>query len=299
MALRQSLKNWYLRRTEFKWVVGVAEYSPETILDKSRRLKIHWVKNLPRESWFADPFILSAAQDKIYLLVEEFVYTTQKGRISKLVVNRHSWTLEQVIPIIDISTHLSFPAYFRENGKVYIYPESSRSGKLTLYEYDEGAETTSPVNVLSNYPLADGVFLDAGEKRYIMATTLPRDNGKVLDLYPVAAGPDAGPELQIAFKTNVARNAGVPFSVNGRQIRPAQDCTDHYGSCVVLQEIVKENDNFVFKELRRLHSPLPLYREAFHTFNVFEDRLAAVDAQGFRFGLFAQMLYHIRESFRK
>lgn len=298
MSFRQNIKDWYIRYTEFKWTVGVAEYDPETILDNDKKLKIHWIKGAPETSWFADPFILSETDSHIVLLVEEYVYATRKGRISKLVVNRHSWELEQVIPIVDIPTHLSFPAYYRENGKVYIYPESTQSGKLTLYEYDGQEGPAVPVKVLSNHPLADAVIWNSGTKEYILATTSPKDNGKILDFYPYREGPDAEAEMHYQFSTYMARNAGMPFSVNGRRIRPAQDCTGHYGSCVVLQEITGQDGKLSFKEVRRLRSPLFLYSEGFHTFNVFGGRLAAVDAQGFRHGLLARIIYRIREHFR-
>lgn len=299
MNFRESIKNRYLRFTTFKWIVGVAEFNPDTILDSSSRLKIHWIKNCPRESWFADPFILSETNDHLNILVEEYFYSSKKGRISKLVVNRHTWRLEQIIPVIDISTHLSFPAYFRQNGKVYIYPESTKSGKLTLYEYDEKGSAAIPVKEISSYPLADAVIYDRGDKTIIMATTAPNDNGKVLDVYPHSDEPSARPESRISFPTNVARNAGIPFRVGNHTIRPAQDCTRSYGSCVVLQEMTYKKETYYFEEVRRLRSPRFTYKEAFHTFNVFENRLVAVDAEGFRYGLVAQLVYHIRESIRK
>jgi hypothetical protein len=298
MTIRQTAKQWYLRFTEFKWIVGIAEYDSDTILDTREKLKIHWIKGTPKSSWFADPFILSETDNHINILVEEFFYANKKGRISKLVVNRHSWRLEQIVPVIDISTHLSFPAYFRENGKVFIYPESTRSGKLTLYEYDESNAPAIPVKELSFYPLADAVIWYSADRPYILATTTPRDNGKVLDFYPYAGNPSDKPVKQFCFNTYMARNAGLPFNVNGRQIRPAQDCTGHYGSCIVLQEIIERGSDISFREIRRLRSPLFLYQEGFHTFNVYENRLAAVDAQGFRYGFAAQVFYHIREHFR-
>lgn len=298
MSLRQFIKKWFIRLTEFKWIVGVAEYDPDIIFDNKKGLLIHWIKNLPKDSWFADPFILAETDTHVHILVEEFFYADNKGRISKLIVNRDNWKLEQIIPVIEIQTHLSFPAYYQENGKVYIYPESTKSGKLTLYEYDERCGSTTPVRVLSESPLADAVIFDDGEKPCIMATTSPNDNGNTLDFYPLGSGPAPGPEKRVSFKTRIARNAGIPFTARGRLFRPAQDCTKRYGSCVVIQECVKEGDSFQFNEIRRFYSPLFKYNVGFHTFNVYEGKYVAVDAEGFRYGLIALFLYHIREFFR-
>lgn len=299
MSLKEKLKSWYLSFTQFKWTVGVADYDPTVILDPESKLKIHWVKHKCTESWFADPFILKETEDSIYILVEEFIYSKNKGRISLLVVNRNKWVLEQIIPVIELDTHLSFPAYYRIGEKVYIYPESTKSGKLTLYEYDEQAGTTKAVKVICDKPLADPALYEQDGHKKILATTSPRDNGKVLDIYPYDDLPATEPEKRITLKTNVARNAGLPFRVDNRLIRPAQDCTHSYGSCVVLQDMIITNENIEFKEIKRLYSPLFKYHEAFHTFNVFEDKIVAVDAEGFRFGLFAQVVYHIREFFRR
>ena len=298
MNFKQLLKHYYLNLTTFKWVVGIAEYDSEKVLSPKGRLKVHWIKNLPNYSWFADPFILTVDTKIITILVEEFFYSNKKGRISKLVVNRNNWELMHIVPVIDLDTHLSFPAYYRGGGKVYIYPESTKTGKLTLYEYDEITDNAIAIKDICACPLADAVIFDYNGKKEILATTSPKDNGKVLDIYPYGDFPAVSPLRSLSFKTNVARNAGFPFKIGSMFIRPAQDCTNTYGSCVVLQEMIIKNDIMEFKEIRRLYSPRFLYREAFHTFNVFEDRLVAVDAEGFRYGLIAQLVYYLRELFR-
>lgn len=298
MNLKQLFKHCYLNYTTFKWVVGVAEYNPKEILNPNIGLKIHWIKNTPKGSWFADPFILSEGDDYISILVEEYFYSNKKGRISKLIVNKKTWKLEQLVPVIELDTHLSFPAYYRKDGKVYIYPESTKSGKLTLYEYEEKEEKIIVVKDICSRPLADAVIYDFNGKKVVFATTSPRDNGKVLDVYPYDDNPSVVPVRNITFKTNVARNAGFPFIVDNRIIRPAQDCTKSYGSCVVLQEMNINKDNIEFKEIKRFYSPRFKYREAFHTFNIFDYKYIAVDAEGFRYGIIAQLVYHIRELLR-
>lgn len=299
MSLKARLKDWYINYTQLRWTVGVAEFDANAILDPEGKLRIHWVKHHCKDRWFADPFILSVTDDHIYILVEDYLYACNKGHISRLKVNRHTWKLEQIDPVIEQPTHLSFPAYFREGGKVYIYPENTLSGKLTLFEYDEASGKATRVRDLSDRPLADAVLWKLNGRDVILATTAPDDSGKTLDIYPYPAVSDADPADRIAFQTNVARNAGAPFMAQGRIIRPAQDCTRFYGSCVVLQEMSTDQGQLQFKEIRRLHSSFFRYSHAFHTFNVFENKYVAVDAEGFRKGLIAQFIFFIREHFRK
>lgn len=298
MGLKEKIKDWYVNFTQLRWTVGVADFDPDAILDPKGRLKIHWVRHNNKGSWFADPFILSVTDEYVYILVEEFVYSRNRGRISRLKVNRHTWKLEQIEPLIEQKTHMSFPAYYREGDKVYIYPENTLTGKLTLFEYDEESGKATKVEDISDRPLADAVILNLDGRKTIMATTAPNDSGKRLDFYPCPSSA-SGPLYSVSFDSKVARNAGFPFKANGRTVRPAQDCSHYYGSCVVLQEMTEEDGKFRFREIRRLHSTLFNYSHAFHTFNVFEDRYIAVDAEGFRHGLIAQLVFYIREHLKK
>lgn len=301
MRFRELIKNGYLFCTEFKWTIGIADFNPNTILDSKGRLKIHWIKHNSKDSWFADPFILSVTEEHIYILVEEFIYSRNKGRISRLKVNRHNWKLEKIESVIDILTHLSFPIYYRENGKVYIYPESTKTRKLTLYEYNESTGEAIPIRDLSMAPLADAVIWQLREKRVIAATTAPNDNGKVLDIYPFreeAPLEREGPVERILFPERIARNAGMPFEIQGRLFRPAQNCARRYGECVLIQELIESDNGLKFKEVNRFYSPLLNYKVAFHTFNVFDNKYVAVDAEGMRYGFIAQLLFFIREIFR-
>lgn len=299
MGFRSVLKQWYVKYTKLRWTVGIAEFDPTIIFDPRKKLRIHWVKHNNKDSWFADPFILSISDDHISLLVEEFIYSYNRGRISRLTVNRHNWNLEKIEPLIEQKTHLSFPAYYREREKVFIYPENTQTGKLTLFEYDENTGELVKVKDISSHPLADAVLYKLNGQKVIMATTSPDDSGRSLDFYPFDGEPDSSPVETVRFDTKVARNAGIPFKAQGRVFRPAQDCTQYYGSCVVIQEMVEENGKVSFKEIRRFHSPLLKYGHAFHTFNVFEDSFIAVDAEGFRHGPIAKALFYIREHFRK
>ena len=107
------------------------------------------------------------------------------------------------------------------------------------------------------------------------------------------------PIESVLFPERIARNAGIPFEIKGRQFRPAQNCAKRYGECVIIQEIIKSENGIQFNEVNRFYSPLPSHRVAFHTFNVFEDKYIAVDAEGMRYGLLARILISIRECFRK
>lgn len=297
--VRNFLKKRYLNFTVFKWCVGIAEFDRDVVLSGNGSLKIHWLKGENDRSWFADPFILSANDTVVEVLVEELFYENNKGRISRLTVDLSTWRIVKITPVIDLRTHLSFPAYFRKDGKVFIYPESSKSGKLTLYEYDEQSGSVTVVRDLCELPLADAAIFDLCGRPAMLATTFPFDNGNMLDVYRLDDNFVADRVQSVEFDTCVARNAGLPFKIDGQWYRPAQDCTESYGKCVVIQKMDYDGGSLNLSEIRRFKSYHSTYREAFHTFNVFEDRYVAVDAEGFRYGLPALVVSRVRNIFRR
>ena len=276
--------------TSTKWNIGFVEEPLDSILNPKLSIKIHWMKHSESKSWFADPFILCIDDEFIYVLVEEFYYPIGRGRISKLTVNRKTYQLEKVDIVLELPTHLSFPAILRESGKIFIYPENSASGKLTLYEYEPSTNKCTPLNILCNQPLTDAIVTKVLGKQLIASTKLPNPNKNILEFYS-----EGNKVKEHIFHKNVARNAGDWFVLNGKMYRPAQDCTKTYGGAVILQEIQKkENGELQFNDIRRIITDNPVYNEGFHTFNYYQG-LTVVDAKGFRFPVLNKLFFMARK----
>lgn len=264
------------------WVLGIADFN-DNVVTSDYVLNIRWIKDTHTGSWFADPFILSEDNRQFVILVEEFPYKTQRGRISRIIVDKQRWEVTDVKVVLELCTHLSFPCYFRKEGKVYVYPENSASGCLNLYEYDEIKEEMTFVDILSPLPLTDAVIYDVDGENFILSTQHPRENKNQLSVYQMRGRcPEKNATQSFTFSDNIARNAGKPFYVKGMLIRPAQICNKNYGEGMVLQEIKRMDSKFFFRELKRIYSPSKRYSLAFHTFNVFENKYIIVDAQGYR-----------------
>lgn len=121
--------------------IGFSITSKEEMIKNKCISKIHWMKHEYHDRFFADPFILDVTDEYIKVLVEEcsFENLHHAGIISELWVDRKTYKLKQRFELLKMKTHLSYPAIIREEGKVYVYPESNESGVLSLYEYDEKA----------------------------------------------------------------------------------------------------------------------------------------------------------------
>lgn len=226
------------------------------------------------DRWFADPFILSVAGQEVVVLAEEFTFRTGKGRIARLLIDADDCILKEMEIILELDTHLSFPAIFRKDGDVFIYPENSASGGSRLYRYDDQTRKMEAVALLSETPLTDAIiFQGVPGRNLILSTALPDPNGKEL---LVLASKDVFSPCQIIQKVHfddyVARNAGDVFVRDGVFVRPAQICDGGYGYGlgVEFQKMeVGKDGALTFAPLER-HFP-PAGYDGMHTYNSWGD----------------------------
>ena len=106
-------------------------------MEKKALNKVQWLKHPYRDRWFADPFIFKVTDSEIIVFVEECPIERPKGILCELVIDRKTKRLKERYVLLESDTHLSYPAFIRQNGTVYVYPENGASGKLNIYEYDE------------------------------------------------------------------------------------------------------------------------------------------------------------------
>jgi len=263
------------------WNIGIMKYNKDILYQGLQENSIKWLKHPYHDRWFADPFILTSNDENITLLVEEFCFWNRKGRISKLVIDRNNMCLLHRSTLLELPTHLSFPAIYKENDIIYIYPENSTSGNLSLYIYNEKKDILEKSRILINRPLTDATLLKKDSKYYILSTELPDPNGKTARVYCSDTLTGEYKKIkEIKFNDNVARNGGLIFKDKDDFIRPAQNCNEGYGMGIVLQSVCFSNDEFTFKDIKRLNPIDKKYKNGFHTFNIHEN-IVAVD--GYRY----------------
>lgn len=282
----KQLHGLYKFVTSGRYTIGIAVFD-ERVVERGFIPPVKWIKDNHKRGWFADPFILRMTDKEIVFLVEEWIYKYNRGVISQVIINRDDYSIKDVKIIINTGKHMSFPIYYRKDGKVYLYPEQSARGETWLYEYDEDTCTAKEVELLNPNDVVDTTIseIKKGEK-VLLCTTAPNHNGEILDVYPyceTGSPQTLMPIKHIKFLKKTARNAGVLFKVNGKLYRPAQDCTIRYGECVEIQEIIVDGDKITFNPCNRIYSTNKEYDLGFHTFNVFNNEYVAVDAYKRRF----------------
>lgn len=279
----------YINRSN--WNIGFVDISPEHLINKSQLGEIQWMKHSYKDRFFADPFILRTSDNSIYLLAEEMCFQETKGWIVELVVDKETKRLKERFKILETNSHLSYPAYVRENGKVYVYPENGMSGSLKMYELDEkNHKLVNPVIIL-NEPVADATIFMKGEKYWMAATKYPITQEQV---YLYCSDSIRGTYIQVdkqPFTTDrrFSRPAGNFFTVNGQLYRPAQDCLKIYGSALSIMKIDfgdKFDEEFTFNISPQSYK----YNLGIHTIN-FLDGICVVDGYGYLYPIVGRIYY--------
>jgi hypothetical protein len=292
------LKSLFIKYRRVCWNIGFVDFNPQTIFDE-KNLTVRWMKHGYKDRWFADPFILTITNQNIIVLAEEFYYPLNRGRIARLIIDKNSLKLKSSEIVLELDSHLSFPAIFRYGDDIYIYPESSTDGNLILYKYDELKNTVKPASVLSNEPLTDAIITSAfNNSHYIFSTMLPHQNENSLGIY-FSKEWNGIYELDymVYFKDNTARNAGELFKIGDNWIRPAQDCNGDYGKGIVFQEVSLLSDRFSFNELKRFYPNSKKWNLGMHTFNTLGN-IAVVDAKRYKYPITGKLLLMISKGYK-
>lgn len=277
--------------------------------------KIHWLDvNGYRDGWFADPFILSADSKTIVVLAEEWYYPINYGRISRLTISRDGYRLLDVSPVLQLDTHLSFPYFVRENGKIYICPENEQSGNVIIYEYDADANGLVNPVILINEPLMDVQIFNVGEVYYLNGVeyvTGEQDDTRTLQIFTSKKllGPYSLSQTIVSDHCD-KRGAGLAFTdAKGQLIRPSQCCDNNeYGTAVIFNVLTVENGQVAEKEIARISRNRHRRNGiVLHTFNqcagnqsdVAPEALTVIDGWDYKHPFMGRLVERIRKVVRK
>ena len=288
------LKSIYYKLIDHKWLLGFPQNDLKNILE-GEQLEVKWVKGMPEDRWFADPFILSVSETAIVLLVEEYVYSIKKGRIAKLTIDRTNYTLLKNELVLELDTHLSFPAIIREGNQIYIYPENSDANNLCLYRYNVEDNSCIFVDKLSDEPLADAICTSAFGDKQLLSTVVPHQNGDTLGVFLFDDNCKRYKwQYDVSFEENIARNAGDIFQVDNLYYRAAQICNHGYGEGLSFQRLsVDDNKKIKLEEVVRMYSPNSRFEIGMHTFNTYAG-VSVIDVKGYKHPIVGRLVSKLK-----
>ena len=267
------------------WALGFVENGLDGVMNNNP-IRVKWLR-MPKDGWFADPFILDVTNDEIQVLVEEMPVESQKGVISLLKIDRHNTELKSKKVVLELPTHLSFPCILRENGKTFIYPESANSGKLDVYEYNSSTETCAYHKTICDDVVWDSCISDLFGERMLFTAA---HNDLILDIYKWNEAKDRFlPWKQIPSDNKNSRMGGQLFEYQGNVYYPAQDCNNGYGSAIQIKKINYADGEFSCETVKRITSTHPKMKLGLHTLNEYKG-VVVIDVYGHRHPFWGKLI---------
>ncbi len=212
---------------------------------------------LPKNEFWADPFFFTYLDTK-YVFFENYSYKTKRGKISCGILKD-----EKVINVVDVLVldyHLSFPFIFEEDGSIYLMPETSENKRLEIYRCTDFPTVWELFSTaFEGEAVADTVLFNDTQnqkwlfmnKRIVPSTSMENelyiykiDSLKLTDIQPHSQNP-------VIIDCRSARNAGPIFEHKGRLFRPSQRNVDGiYGRALNINKIEKLTlDDYIEKSV--------------------------------------------------
>ena len=146
--------------------------------------------------------------------------------------------LEKVL--LDSNDHLSYPFVWKENGRIYVFPENAFSGSLFCYEFDPSRKTFINKKEILQQAVLDSTILKYDNKYWLFATFLGATFNSDLQIFYAdnLMGPyTAHAGNPVKGRTMGRDSAGNFIEVDRAIYRPAQNCSNYYGESITINKI--------------------------------------------------------------
>lgn len=197
--------------------------------------------------WFADPFLFQN-DGQTYIFYEAFDLVGTKGKIG---YSKYLGKGRASAPtfILDEPYHLSFPFIFKQDGEIYMMPETCGDYRVKLYRAVDFPNVWEPAQVIIDDIYAcDSVIFQRYSERYLLVNRIFHNTPNGQDpacwmrnrLYELDGFTLKDDGVTVAEGDHGIRNAGKMFEMDGKLLRIGQDCTrGEYGRGLVLNDVEK------------------------------------------------------------
>lgn len=178
-------------------------------------------------SFCADCFPFVHKSD-LYVFYET-VDAKRKGIIGCFKYNGGKW--EQLGVVLENPWHMSYPQVFEDDGHIYMIPEQSACGKVSLYEAKIYPFKWENCADLINRPFADATLVRKDGHYYLSCYEIPPNEKAELWHSSSLLGPwEKHPCWnQVNQSPRLRRCGGAFFEEDGQLFRVGQDCNGDYG----------------------------------------------------------------------
>ena len=233
----------------------------------------------PRDEFWADPFIFHF-KNHDYIFFENYSYKANRAKIScgKLENNE----IIEIVDVLNLDYHLSYPFIFEEDGDIYLMPETSENKRLEIYRcLDFPNQWEIYTTAFNGEAVADAhFFTDTLNQRWLFLNKLSSPNSvfeNELYIYQVDSIilNKIIPHKQnpVIIDSRRARNGGLIFEYQNKFYRPSQSNVDGiYGKSLNLNEIVKLTiDEYIEQPIQNTGSNNTIGLYAMHHLHQKED----------------------------
>jgi hypothetical protein len=224
------------------------------------------------EEFYADPFPITW-RERTFVFVESLVHSVGKGVIRALEFDGRGPTGAAQV-VLEEPWHLSYPFLMVEGDQLYMLPEASLSGRVTLYRCVDFPGKWEPCQVLiDNIEAADATIVPHDGRFYM--TSVVRDGlGGYSDTLAIYHADSLfGPWREHAMRpvlldSRAARPAGAFVETAGALWRPVQDCEHGYGNRLRLARVDRLDEEGFAQALTATIASGPLWPGGrLHTLN--------------------------------
>ncbi|MCW5515614.1 hypothetical protein [Muriicola sp. Z0-33] len=182
---------------------------------------------LPKGEFWADPFLYQH-KGETYVFFENYSYKKRRGKIScGKIVNKE---IKEVIDVLDLDYHLSYPFIFEEEGELYMMPEAHQNKRLEIYKCLEFPHKwTLYSTAFEGESVADATYFkdQQGHKWLFLNKGFNDDHMSELYIYRIDSlrfkEIEAHHQNPVIIDSRGGRNAGSIFEYKNQLIRPSQN----------------------------------------------------------------------------
>ena len=201
----------------------------------------------PKNEFWADPFIVSNKNDN-YVFFENYNYKTKKGKISCGKIENYK--LIEIQDVLEKQYHLSYPFLFRENGNLFLMPETAENNRLEIYKCISFPNKWKLYSTafIGEKILDCSIYEDEIKQKWLFLNKKTPNSDGCSDLYIYLIDTLKLDKIiphrdnPVITNSSSGRNAGPIFKEKGKVFRPSQINTDGvYGRGLNINEITKIN----------------------------------------------------------
>ncbi len=235
--------------------------------------------DLPKNEFWADPFLYKK-DDELYVFFEKYVNKIGRGIIS--CGKYKEGKVVDVLDILNLGYHLSYPNVFEEDGVTYMIPEISEKKCLEIYKCtsfpDKWELFSSSFN--GEFVVDTVYFKDENGIKWLFLSKskeVINDNCSELYIYQIDSLEMINiiPHKQnpVLVNSEFARNGGGIFMFDKKIVRPSQDNTfGVYGRKINFNEIIKlDIESYEEKNIKEYSKPFENMKRIHHFHKLGED----------------------------